>query len=234
MVEHDIKTETILKCWHCKGEIVLETTELIVYRDKPFHRKCLLEKETAKKRGALKLEDIPEFLEKIKPYSESYAKQLIDRNVLIKWIQAEYNTIVLPSFVINKLDKIINGTMDGLTIPIPPDHMLDMWIRKISELRKIEQYNLKQGKKFKKPHLISYDMSIVASKYPSYLKHMEEKILAKEAGVFAPNRKVVLVEMEIMMNTKRVVMNVPDHVKEHEDMLNDFINDIMNTDEEDN
>lgn len=228
---HDIKTETILKCWHCKGEIVLETTELLMHREKPYHRKCLLEKETGKKRGALKLENIPEFIEEIKPYSESYAKKLIDRNILIKWIQTEYNTIVLPSFVINKLDKIIDGTMEGLSIPIPPDHMLDMWIRKIPELRKIEQYNLKQGKRFKKPHLISYDMSIISSKYPSYLKHIEEQKLAKEAGIFAPNRNDVLSEMERMMQTK-VVMNIPDHVKEHDDMLNDFINDIMNEKED--
>lgn len=224
MVEHEIKTETILKCWYCKEEIVLETTELCMFRKKPYHRKCLLEKETSKKRGALKIEDIPEFLDDIKDESQRHSNKLVGRSILIKWIQIEYNMVILPSFVINKLDSIIDGKLDGLLMPIPPDHMLDMWKMKFSELRRIEQSNIKKGRRFKKPHLVSYDMSIIANKYESYLDYLKKQELIKDAGIFAPNRNQVLKDMKDMMISQTPKYHKSYEVSEHEEMLHNFIN----------
>lgn len=170
MLETD---KTFVKCKGCKDEIILEDDDILYFgfKIKDFwHTSCLVEKETSKKKGALPKEDVDKFVQGLKFETERQRIFHISKRKLIDWLHQHYRMVVIPSHFIQRLDNVFLGFYDGITEPVPPEDVLDMWKRKADELNKIKLRNVRKGFKLDGVNLLQYDLAVVLSKYDSYLE----------------------------------------------------------------
>ena len=86
------------------------------------------------------------------------------------WLYREYEISFLPKY-------------KNLTKPVPVEDLWDMWKRKMPYLQKVNDKNIRMGKKIDGMARINYDMAIVLSKYDSYLewKEQQQQALLEEA-----------------------------------------------------
>lgn len=165
--------KTFVKCKGCRDEITLEDDDILWYGFKIknfWHTKCLIKKETSRKRNPLLEKDIDSFIQDLKYETEYQRNFYINKRKLIDWLHQYYRAIVIPSHFIERLDNVFLGFYDGVTQPIPPEHILDMWKRKANELVKIKARNIARGFKLEGVNQIQYDLAIILSKYDSYLE----------------------------------------------------------------
>ena len=94
---------------------------------------------------------------------------------LTDWLYREYEISFLPKYFFINLDKVYKGTYKNLTKPVPVEDLWDMWKRKMPYLQKVNDKNIRMGKKIDGMARINYDMAIVLSKYDSYLEWKEEQ-----------------------------------------------------------
>ena len=91
------------------------------------------------------------------------------------WLYQEYEISFLPKYFFINLDKVYKGTYKNLTKPVPVEDLWDMWKRKMPYLQKVNDKNIRMGKKIDGMARINYDMAIVLSKYDSYLEWKEQQ-----------------------------------------------------------
>ena len=104
-----------------------------------------------------------------------------DRRILFDYIQDKYGITKLPKHFFIKMSNIFNGKLDGLSKPIPPEHMYDMWVRKSAYLDKVNNNNISKGKKMDSYARLNYDLAIIISKYDKYLEWLDkQKALSSE------------------------------------------------------
>lgn len=177
------------KCSHCKESFYITKDSInnaIYYDKKTYHSKCFVEmcnqKGNSKRSDvAKKWVDVLNNLEEIKIQSYLFYDCVITKEDIFKFIQDSYGVVVVPTNVWHKLSSIYNGTFKGMSVGIPPKHLLDMWKRKKCELDKIAGRNKAVGKRMTTEQRISYDLSILINKYDSYLKWIErQKIIDAE------------------------------------------------------
>ena len=99
------------------------------------------------------------------------------------WLYREYEISFLTKYFFINLDKVYKGTYKNLTKPVPVEDLWDMWKRKMPYLQKVNDKNIRMGKKIDGMARINYDMAIVLSKYDSYLewKEQQQQALLEEA-----------------------------------------------------
>jgi hypothetical protein len=78
-----------------------------------------------------------------------------------------------------------------MSFGIPPEHLLDMWKRKIDMLNGIASRNETKGIKMKPDQRINYDLSILVNKYDSYLKWLEKQKIIEAERETAKNENIV-------------------------------------------
>lgn len=104
-----------------------------------------------------------------------------DRRILFDFLQERYSISKLPKHFFMKMSNIFSGKLDGLTKPIIPEHMYDMWIRKTKYLNDVYANNISKGKKMDSYIRLNYDLAIIISKYDDYLKWLDkQKALTSE------------------------------------------------------
>lgn len=98
------------------------------------------------------------------------------------WIYREYEISFLPKHFFINLDKVYKGTYKNLKKPVPLEDLWDMWQKKMPYLRKVYDKNKRMGKNIEGMSRVNYDMSIVLSRYDSYLewKEQQKQALAAE------------------------------------------------------
>ncbi len=180
------------KCSYC-GEYFYISNEnindAIYYDKKTYHSSCFI--NICKKRSQMKREDVSQKwilisnnLESIKQDSCKHFKTTIIKEDIFKFIKDTYDIILIPTTVWQKLNNIYNGTFKGMFYGIPPEHLLDMWKRKLDMLNGIANRNNTIGKTMDTEQRINYDLSILVNKYDSYLKWLEkQKILDIDKGI---------------------------------------------------
>lgn len=98
-----------------------------------------------------------------------------DRRILYDFLQEKYGITKLPKHFFMKMSNIFNGKLDGLTKPIKPEHMYDMWVRKSSYLNKVHANNISKGKKMDAYIMLNYDLAVIMSKYDDYLAWLDKQ-----------------------------------------------------------
>lgn len=144
-----------------------------------------------KKNTNLKLKEL--LKKKIEKYGtfdqlEQDAQKMIDKyfeesdvNMFIKYT---YDITQIDNSIWRKLCKIYNGELQGMENGIPPQHLLDMWGRKLNYLNKIASQNIVKGKDMTKTQRVLYDLSVLANKYDSYLEWLnKQRILECEKNI---------------------------------------------------
>jgi len=164
--------KTMRKCLVCKEYITLEDEwdNIVHYSSNTksrcgvYHKVCfmnLFDKH--------KLKD-DKNLEKILEDSEFELYNLICKNHLYKWWSEHYEIILIPNYVFTKVEEIFKGNWKDMSKPIPPWHLLDMFIRQKNYLDKIYHKVELNG-----VSRINYDLAVLIAKYPAYLKFMEQE-----------------------------------------------------------
>lgn len=172
-------------CFYCKGDVILDNDNLIydikLKVKKYYHFDCYVNYHFNKKFNKLTKDEITEQALKLQEIGKNDVKDIIYKDRIYQYIVESYNIKSLPQWFFVKMDSIYNGEFKGLSVGIPPEHLLDMWQRKRKELDKINQYQKTKGKKKDLEYRLNYDISIIISKYDSYLEWLEQqKILERE------------------------------------------------------
>ena len=108
------------------------------------------------------------------------------------------------------MDSIYKGTFKGLSKPVPPEDLLDMWQQKKNYLSRVAEQNRKKDKDIYGINRINYDLAILLSKYDSYLAWKEEQRQALVFEVEAKKKDIEKIEYKDVIrpqsnkNTKRV------------------------------
>lgn len=109
-------------------------------------------------------------------------KQLDEEKKIIKvkeslkfWLYKTYEIQHIPDQFFKKLEQVYDGTYKDLSRPIPIEDLYDMWQRKMPYLLQTYDSNVRKGKNIEGTQRLNYDLSILLSKYDSYLKWKEEQ-----------------------------------------------------------
>ena len=180
------------KCSCCGEDFYISKDNIddaIYYDKKTYHSSCFI--NICNKRSQMKREDVSQkwtwvlnHLDSIKQESYEHLKLAVVKENVFNFIKDAYDITIIPTTVWQKLSNIYNGTFKGMTYGIPPEHLLDMWERKIDMLNGIANRNSTKGKTMNADQRINYDLSVLVNKYDSYLKWLEkQKILEAEKEI---------------------------------------------------
>ena len=164
-------------CPYCKKDFYINGNNLskaIYYRKRTYHRECW------QKKYADKLDD--NAFSALKKESCKHFTDEIAKKEVVRFIFAAYDIKAIPTNVWSKLNAFYAGEYPGMSVCIPPEHLFDMWQRKMKWLNQIADSNKNKGKQMDSGQRISYDLSALLNKYDSYLNWLEkQKILEAEA-----------------------------------------------------
>lgn len=132
-------------------------------------------KNEKKKTRKLSNDEVLKTLIKDQERSMEIAREEFEIQKLYEFLYKTYYVVSLPIPFKNKIQKLIKGEVDGISKPIPPEDIVDMWKRKKNELDKIYTYNKSKGKVFDRTERISYDLAVLLGKYDSYLEWKERE-----------------------------------------------------------
>ena len=180
------------KCGCCKEYFYIsnDNIEDAIYYDKQtYHSSCFI--NICNKRSRMKRENISQKwtwvlnnLDQIRRESYQHLSLAITKENVFEFIKDSYDVTIVPTTVWQKLSDIYNGTFKGRSVGIPPEHLLDMWKRKINMLNGIAYRNKTKGIVMGFDKRINYDLSILINKYDSYLRWLEkQRIIEAEKAV---------------------------------------------------
>ena len=108
-----------------------------------------------------------------------------------------------------------------MSIGIPPEHLLDMWKRKIDMLNGVAERNEVKGIKMSADQRLNYDLSILVNTSDSYLRWLE-----KQKIIEAENVKSDLKKAEIGTSIIKSKANESSKGQRNEDM-SELVDDIF-------
>lgn len=169
---------TSRKCQQCKENIILEKEmENVLYygEGKMFHKVCLEKKLLSNKRRKFTKEDIEILISDSFEESVGKIENLIVKNHLYKYLMEHYEIVSFPNYIYTKLEEIFLGKYRDMRMPVPPHHILDMFLRQVDFLD-----NIYHKTKLNGVSRVNYDIAVLLAKYPTYLdwlgrKESEEK-----------------------------------------------------------
>ena len=214
------------KCSCCGEDFYISKDNIddaIYYDKKTYHSSCFI--NICNKRSQMKREDVSQkwtwvlnHLDSIKQESYEHLKLAVVKENVFNFIKDAYDITIIPTTVWQKLSNIYNGTFKGMTYGIPPEHLLDMWKRKIDMLNGIANRNNTKGRTMNVDQRINYDLSVLVNKYDSYLKWLEKQ-------------KILEAEKEIEKNENIVVKTIgyvtQKAEKNNSDDISDLVDDIF-------
>ena len=227
----------IRKCSICKEQIRLDDKDIDFFvseknGNKSYtHSTCYIEYHTSKKRNSKTIEEcnnevsnfkrngiLEKILQEEQDRVENKKKKEIKKDVekhikhqLYDFIFEFYGISFLPKSFYIKMDSIYKGTFKGLSRPVPPEDLLDMWQQKKNYLQKVAEQNRKKDKELYGVSRISYDLAILLGKYNSYLAWLEEQKQALILEVESKKKDIEKIEYKDVIrpqnntNTKRVM-----------------------------
>ncbi len=219
------------KCAYCGKNFIItkkNINEAIYYGNKTYHSKCFVnmceEKAESNRRNIReKWSDILSSINEIKRNSYNHINPILVKDEVFRFIQDNYNVTVVPTNVWHKLGNIYSGTFKGMSVGIPPEHLLDMWTRKKSELDKIANRNKTIGKKMTTEQRISYDLSVLINKYDGYLKWLEKQKILE-----ADDKNIKQVQpTNIITNITNVKYDYTKINKQNNDNISSLVDDIF-------
>lgn len=218
------------KCGCCGEDFYISNeniSDAIYYDKKTYHSGCFI--NICNKRSQMKREDVSqkwtwilEHLELVKNDSYTHLSFAIAKENVFDFIKASYDITIIPTTVWQKIGNIYNGTFKGMTKGIPPEHLLDMWKRKIDMLNGIAAKNRVKGINMSADQRLSYDLSILVNKYDSYLKFLEKQKIIETESV----KNAKLVKTQIATSIINAKANESSEDKRNNDM-SDLVDDIF-------
>lgn len=205
------------RCPYCKKDFYINrnnVSEAIYYKKRTYHDGCW-QKKYADKSDDNAFSALQK--ESCKHFSDEIAKKEV-----VRFIFSAYDIKTIPTNVWSKLNAFYTGEYPGMSVCIPPEHLYDMWQRKIGLLNKIADSNKSKGKHVAQGLRINYDLSVLLNKYDSYLNWLEkQKILEAEARKKIKDDKLRM-DMNIFISKSK-----EKDCKAMDDSLEDLVDDIF-------
>ena len=179
-----MRPQLVRKCECCKAEIPINLQtigELVFFDKKYYHKDCFanLCKEnsspSSRKKNKEKWSYALKNIKELRMKTIEHLKPIIVEDAVYRLMMEYYQPTVISGFVWKKLDQIYNGTYKDMSRRIPPKHLIDMWKRKIGELKSIHKKMELDGKELDPNGQIMYDLAVLVNKYDSYLKWLEKQ-----------------------------------------------------------
>lgn len=98
-----------------------------------------------------------------------------DRRVLFNYLREKYGIPDPPKHFYIYMSNLFAGRLKGMSKPIPPEHLYDMWLQKSNYLDKIYMNNVSKGKTMNGYSRLFYDLAILINKYDAYLAWLEKQ-----------------------------------------------------------
>ncbi len=161
------------KCHVCKEYITIEDEwdNVVHYTNNTkshcgvYHLDCFIERFNKNR-----FKNDERQLDEVLHDSELELYNIVCKNHLYKWWMEFYDVIVIPSYLFTKTEEIFKGEWKEMSKPIPPEHLLDMFIKQKPHLDKIYHKTELNG-----VSRINYDLAVLIAKYPAYLKFLERE-----------------------------------------------------------
>lgn len=171
------------KCSICKEDINLEDTEKyfvekVSDNNRWTHCLCYVEKQTTKKIKPKSEEECWEHIKKCIEQWRLEEKVVSAREELFNYIAETYDISYFDKRFCVKMNSVFGGSYKGLTRPVPPEDLLDMWKQKKTYLDKVADQNKRKGNPMDGIGRANYDLAILLSRYDSYLDWKEKQKLA--------------------------------------------------------
>lgn len=208
------------KCGCCEEYFNISHNDIddaIYYDKKTYHSSCFI--NMCNKRSQMKREDVSQkwtwvlnHLDQIRKESYQHLSLAITKENVFEFIKDSYDVTIVPTTVWQKLSDIYNGTFKGMSVGIPPEHLLDMWKRKIDMLNGIADRNKTKGLVMSSDKRINYDLSILVNKYDSYLRWLEkQRIIEAEKEI---EKSENIVGKSIGYTSNKPEKNDPDDISD--------------------
>lgn len=220
------RDELSRKCACCKETIPLDENSIgkvVRYDKKHYHKNCFADlclkrmgsnNAKSKERYTKAYKQMDQFIEE----TDEIIKAAIIKDKIYRHILNAYGIQIVPNSIFVKLERVYQADIKGMTIGIPPEHLLDMWITKQKYLDKVYQRNIQLGKEMTEVQRVNYDISILVGKYNDYLKYLE-----KSKIIEAENRELNS-EPDI---TSNVIASVQVTSSSDDNDISDLVDDIF-------
>lgn len=214
-------------CDHCKAPMLINKNNLndaIYYGNKTYHSSCFIELcndriKSKNKKTVAKWNDILMNISNIKVLSYEHFTEAVIKNEIYQFILDNYDLTIVPSTVWNKLNSIYKGNYKGMSVGIPPSHLLDMWKRKIIWLNNIARKNKIKGISMNGDQRIIYDLSILINKYDDYCRWLNNQKLKEHNKSIEKDQHIVT---EIFTVTQKNISNNVDDDDELESIVDEI------------
>ena len=217
------------KCAICKSYIYIEKdiNGFIIENNKYIHINCYIQNKSNLKRNAWTIEQCQNKINELKEKTQKEISNRTIRKKVTDWIFKTYEISFLPTYFYTKLDSVYNGTYKGLSKPVPPEDLLDMWQRKINYLNNVAINNKTNGKGMDNSGRVNYDLAIILNKYDSYLEWKKEQEIIKNDILKRANEEKNAVNYNNIISSSKEYINKEKNKDNNESInINDIINDI--------
>jgi hypothetical protein len=191
-----------------------ELDSVTYYKKNVHHTKCLREKLLSKKIGRMEEGEVDRLIDGLRCETEKHGMELCIKNHLYKYLQSHYEVVSLPTYIYQKMEDIFNGNWKDMSQPIPACHLLDMFVRRQSDLDKIYHKTKLDG-----VARINYDTAVLIGKYSGYLEWLgKSKVEATETEKHIENTKQSDIDMlgKLSKQTKKKSTEQKDIFEEEE------------------
>ena len=176
----------VYKCGFCREDIDTENDDPKLFffevdgtRRKCFHSKCYIDFNISERRRKPKtIDECNKYIESCRNTKVIETVKESARNQLFDYIVDMYELSFVTKSFYTRLSNVFNGTYKGLSRPVPPEDLLDMWKQKREFLLRKAEEQRRRDKDISGIGRVWYDLSILLSKYDSYLAWKEQQKLA--------------------------------------------------------
>jgi hypothetical protein len=224
----EIKKVISRKCSECETVFEINESnihEVIYYNKSYYHINCFIamcNRKASKKNASEQWITALKNIEEIKRQSYNFINESFVKDELFNFMVNQYGMKVIPTTIWTKLDSIYVGSYKGMTVGIPPEHLLDMWQRQIAYLNKVAFQNASKGKTMSKEQRINYDLSILVNKYDSYLEWLNKQKIIEFKATIQDNDDLTKVNYQAMSKHSNTHKE-----KDNHDEMDDILNDIF-------
>lgn len=214
-------------CGYCKEQIDVEnedeSTFFFIMKDrnrKCFHCDCFIDYYTSKKRRQpLTVEECNKKINEYRKFEieneNSIEKKESARNLLFNYIADMYDLSYIPPYFYSKLSNVFNGKYKGLSKPVPPEDLLDMWQQKRNYLLKNAEFQRRHDvtRGMKKKSVMAVGMLSNAGKSRYMTKLIAYIALVLKEKVFVLLNEMSVEEIRYALIT--TVINNPEFQELH-------------------
>ena len=213
---------------HCKHkERLIEFDQnsinnIIRYDNKYYHSECF--KEWCKN-GIKRYKNNKKYIDALKNINDYKKDAYIklsknnENDEFYQFIMDKYGLKQLPNSIFIRLNKIFTGKLPNINKNgIPKEHMYDMWKRKSNELDRIRAKTIVKGYNMSIEQAIMYDISVLVSKYDSYLSWLNRQKM----------NETTTEDNSIDRLTRDIRSAVGNYNMRRNDDISDLVDDIFN------